>query len=151
MYELLTALNRFADQRQLEAGKGTPDDLRAFQRGTLVLKEFSQILGVFLKPPAIQVGAQATLRIGGTATAVVVLGDESLKHGLAVLLAETGNTMDTSQLAWNELADQLRDIRTEAKKTKNFALADRIRMRLAELGITLKDNPKGGSDWSRAL
>ena len=51
LFALLTSLNRFADQRQLEAGKGTPDDLRAFQRGAMVLKEFSQILGVFDKPP----------------------------------------------------------------------------------------------------
>jgi cysteinyl-tRNA synthetase len=50
LYELLTALNRFADVRKLEEGSAAPADLRAFQRGVLVLKEFSQILGVFHKP-----------------------------------------------------------------------------------------------------
>ena len=47
LYELLSALNRFADARQLEAGKANTDDLRAFELGVLYLKELSQLLGVF--------------------------------------------------------------------------------------------------------
>jgi cysteinyl-tRNA synthetase len=50
LYELLSALNRFADVRQLETGKGTPDDLKAFEQGVGYLKELSQILGVFARP-----------------------------------------------------------------------------------------------------
>jgi cysteinyl-tRNA synthetase len=50
LYELLSALNRFADQRQFEAGQGSPDDRHAFERGVLYLKELSQILGVFDRP-----------------------------------------------------------------------------------------------------
>ncbi len=57
VYESLTALNRFADQRQFEAGKGSPDELRAFERGALVLKEFAQILGIFDKPIEVKTGA----------------------------------------------------------------------------------------------
>ena len=33
--------------------------------------------------------------------------------------------------------------RQEAKKNKNYALADQIRNELAEKGITLKDTPNG--------
>jgi len=51
LYELLSALNRFADVRQLEAGKGTPDEKHAFERGISFLKELSQILGLFTQPP----------------------------------------------------------------------------------------------------
>src|SRR5260370_833716 len=62
LYELLSELNRFADVCQLEAGKGTSDDLRAFERGVSFLKELSQILGVFtqpqLKPTADDAGQQ---------------------------------------------------------------------------------------------
>jgi cysteinyl-tRNA synthetase len=50
LYELLTALNRFADGRQLESGTASPADVHGFEQGVLVLKELSQILGVFERP-----------------------------------------------------------------------------------------------------
>ena len=52
LYELLSALNRFADTHQLEAGKATADDVKTFEQGVLFLKELSQLLGVFEKPHA---------------------------------------------------------------------------------------------------
>lgn len=112
LYELLTALNRFADARGLEAGKGTPDDLRAFQRGTLALKELSQILGVFLSAPPKP-------------------HEEAETHHLV-----------------NGLMQLLLDLRQEARKGKNFALADQIRKRLTDLGVTIEDRP-GGTLWRR--
>jgi cysteinyl-tRNA synthetase len=41
------------------------------------------------------------------------------------------------------------DLRAEARKAKNFALADQIRQRLAELGVTLEDRP-GGTGWRKS-
>ncbi len=38
-------------------------------------------------------------------------------------------------------------IRTESRKKKDFATADRIRNGLAELGVTLEDRP-GGTEWT---
>ena len=52
LFELLTALNRFADARQLEGGKPDAAELSAFRQGGVVLKELSQILGIFREPPA---------------------------------------------------------------------------------------------------
>ncbi|MCS7046419.1 MAG: cysteine--tRNA ligase, partial [Gemmataceae bacterium] len=52
LYELLTALNRFADQKQLEGGRGSAADLAAFRHGACLLKLMANILGVFEKPPA---------------------------------------------------------------------------------------------------
>ena len=44
--------------------------------------------------------------------------------------------------AWSHgLMQLLIDLRAEARKTKNFALADQIRKRLTELGVTLEDRP----------
>jgi cysteinyl-tRNA synthetase len=40
------------------------------------------------------------------------------------------------------------DLRAEARKTKNFALADQIRKRLTDLEVTLEDRP-GGTIWRR--
>ncbi|HEX4129647.1 MAG TPA: cysteine--tRNA ligase [Pirellulales bacterium] len=50
-----------------------------------------------------------------------------------------------------ELADRLMklliELRAEARKTKNFAMADRIRNGLTEIGVTLEDRATGTS-WS---
>lgn len=46
----------------------------------------------------------------------------------------------------NGLMQLLLDLRADARKSKNFALADQIRQRLAQIGITLEDRP-GGTGW----
>ena len=96
LYELLTALNRFAEARQLEAGKGSTPDLQAFQRGVLALKELSQILGVFLEPVAAAAASGA---------------QDQLVNGLMQLLidlrAEARKTKNFAQ------ADQIRKRLTE--------------------------------------
>jgi cysteinyl-tRNA synthetase len=106
LFEWVTALNRFADDRKLEAG-GDAGEAEAFEQGARVLKELGRILGLFEQAPS---GAAA--------------GDE-LVQGLMQLLI---------------------DLRQEARKAKNFALADDIRKRLAALGVTLEDRP-GGTGW----
>jgi cysteinyl-tRNA synthetase len=109
VYELLTSLNRFADQCKIEDGKGTADDLRAFERGVLVMREFGQLLGLFEAPSA---DKSAT-------------GGDQLVQGLMQLLI---------------------DLRNEARKTKNFTVADQIRKRLTELKVTVEDRG-GGTTW----
>ena len=42
----------------------------------------------------------------------------------------------------------LANIRAELRKDKQFQLADEIRVKLGELGIALKDTPKG-TQWER--
>ena len=110
LYESLTALNRFADARQLE-GPGRADAaLAEFDRGVMVLRELSQILGLFHQPQE---------RAGGAS--------DELFNGLMQLLL---------------------DLRAEARKAKNFAVADQIRQRLGQLGITLEDRA-GGTGWRK--
>jgi len=46
-----------------------------------------------------------------------------------------------------KLLDLLVEVRTQARKSKDFATADRIRNSLAELGVVLEDRP-GGTEWS---
>jgi cysteinyl-tRNA synthetase len=50
LYELLTTLNRFADNRRLEEHKADRATFSDFQRGVVVLKELAQILGIFREP-----------------------------------------------------------------------------------------------------
>jgi cysteinyl-tRNA synthetase len=110
LYELLSVLNRFADARQLEGAGRTDATVAEFERGVVVLRELSQILGLFLQPPDSEGGAS----------------DELV----------------------NNLMQLLIDLRAEARKTKNYAMADQIRLRLGQLGITVEDRP-GGTGWRR--
>jgi cysteinyl-tRNA synthetase len=49
----------------------------------------------------------------------------------------------------NDLMQFILEIRAEARKSKNFALSDKIRDRLAALKITVEDRPEGPI-WKRA-
>jgi cysteinyl-tRNA synthetase len=110
LFELLTTLNRYADARRLEESKSDAEALAAFRRGVIVLKEMSQILGIFHQPPA-----------------ATKSGDDELVNGIMQLLI---------------------DLRAEARKSKNFAMADQIRQRLTQLKVTLEDRP-GGTGWRK--
>ncbi|MGH7225680.1 MAG: cysteine--tRNA ligase, partial [Gemmataceae bacterium] len=61
LYELLTTLNRFADTRQLEGAGRTEEAVAEFERGVLVLRELSQILGLFHQPQSSGGGASEEL------------------------------------------------------------------------------------------
>jgi len=133
LYELLNRLNRFADEKKIEAG-GTAADVEEFSRGVLVLRELSQILGLFHELPAVKTG-----------------DNDQLVAGLVQLLIDLRNeaahqTGDNDQLVPG-LVQRLIDLRNEARKAKNFALGDQVRKRLAELKITLEDRPGGKTDW----
>jgi cysteinyl-tRNA synthetase len=114
LFEVVHSLNRFANQLSLSAG-GTMSGLFAeYRAGMVVLKELSQILGLFRKPVMAEPPA----------------GD-SLTEPLLGLLTE---------------------LRARLRKEKNFALADEIRNRLTELGVTLEDRPEGTRwriDWTK--
>jgi cysteinyl-tRNA synthetase len=110
LFEILRELNRIIDDYKLDRPEldqitWGPDLLR---HATMVLRELSQLLGLFHK--------QATPPKSG---------DDKLVGGLVQLLI---------------------DLRAEARKTKNFAMADQIRKRLDELGVTLEDRP-AGTGW----
>jgi cysteinyl-tRNA synthetase len=110
LYELLTALNRFADARQLEGAGRSETALAEFERGVLVLRELSHTLGLFHQPTESPGGAN----------------DELV----------------------NDLMRLLIELRAELRKAKNYSLADQIRQRLAQCGISLEDRP-GGTGWRR--
>jgi cysteinyl-tRNA synthetase len=109
LFELLSALNRFADAQKLEAPEATAEAKGQFARDVTVLRELAGILGLFHEPVA---AAKA--------------GNDELVSGLMQLLI---------------------DLRAEARKAKNFAVADTIRKRLGELKVTLEDRPGGKTDW----
>jgi len=102
LFEIVHTLNRFANQLTTPA---EPKRVEEYRAGMVVLKELSQILGLFGRPE----------------TALKPAGD-TLTGPLVGLLI---------------------DLRARLRKEKNFALADEIRNRLSEIGITLEDRPDG--------
>ncbi len=100
--ELLTALNRFADARKLEGGATNVEAVDAFRRGVVVLRELSQILGVFVTPPA-----------------KAAAGGDQLVAGLMQLIIEVRN--DARKAKNFAVSDQIRD----RLKALNITLEDR--------------------------
>jgi cysteinyl-tRNA synthetase len=105
LFEVGHALNRFANQLTPSAKGAISGQLAEYQRGMVVLKELSQILGLFRK----------------TMPAERPAGD-GLTEPLLVLLTE---------------------LRARLRAQKNYSLADEIRNRLTDLGVTLEDRPDG--------
>jgi cysteinyl-tRNA synthetase len=106
LHELLTGLNRFVEERQLETtGKGDAVYQGALRRGAVLLKEGAAVLGVFRKPPE--------------------------------------RTSAGSDALTGQLLDLLVQLRADARKEKNFALADTIRNELKALQVELEDRPDG--------
>ncbi len=110
LFELARITNKFCDDADLEA-KGKPDATAVAKFISLLttLKELSNILGIFLQPPALP----------------AVSSNDLLSKLMPLVI----------------------DLRAAARKTKNFAVADKIRDALAPIGITLEDRA-GGAEWS---
>jgi cysteinyl-tRNA synthetase len=124
LFELLSTLNRHADANKLETcGDGNEKD--EFSAGVRVLRELSSILGLFHGPVSEKI-------------------DEALAGPLRILVAELkGAPADGVE----SLMQQLIHMRADARRAKNFAVADQIRKRLGELSVTLEDRPGGKTDW----
>jgi cysteinyl-tRNA synthetase len=78
LHELLTLLNRFADTQQLEGPQKSPESLAEFRQGVLVLKELTQILGLFEERPAKAAGGNDQL-VQGLMQLLIDLRAESRK------------------------------------------------------------------------
>jgi cysteinyl-tRNA synthetase len=119
--ELLTALNRFADARRLEEPNPSTEALAELERGVLVLRELSGLLGLFRQPQ----------QAGGGAS-------DALVKGLMQLLIDLRASLRIEAAARKKTDP-------EAAKLL-YGQTDTIRKRLAELGVTLEDRA-GTTTW----
>ncbi len=87
-------------------------------------------------------GGQQALAIFQTATTVF----KDLCQILGLFHQPPASTSGGQDQLVGGLMQLLIDLRAEARKSKNFAMADQIRKRLGELGVTLEDRP-GGTGW----
>jgi cysteinyl-tRNA synthetase len=122
LFEVLTYLNKFADQTKLE-GATSPkaEDLQAFKQASQVLLDLGRLLGLFYQAPGSQVSSQ----------------NSHLVDGLMRLMIELRNN----------LRGEAKKITDKSNPTKQalFQQTDLIRTRLSELGIVLEDRPTGTS------
>ncbi len=79
---------------------------------------------------------------------VAAAGRELITSGRLLGLFEAPPAATAAAGLESELMDLLIDLRTQARRGKNFAMADQIRDRLGELGVTLEDTP-GGTIWRK--
>jgi cysteinyl-tRNA synthetase len=129
LFELLSRLNRYAEDEKLEAPGASDAKKEHFRRAVLWLRELTQILGLFGEPVALSKA-----------------GDGELVGKLRQLASDLG-AAPASDADLDGLMQQFIQMRAEARKAKNFALADQIRKRLGELNVTLEDRPGGKTDW----
>jgi cysteinyl-tRNA synthetase len=135
LFELLTALNRFVDERGLEGTVKDPAALTSLKAASVAFRELTLLLGIFVTgtspaPTTSGLGLQASLRQLGR--------DLGMNDGQVDELTRSEDV--------GPMIQQMIEMRLAARKNKNFALADQIRKRLGDIGVTLEDRP-GGTGW----
>jgi cysteinyl-tRNA synthetase len=118
LFEILPALNRYADTAGPQLNQPGPAR-DALNVGAQVLRELSQILGLFQQPPPQK-------KLGG---------DDKLVAGLMQLLIDIRNNLRAEAKKITTKGDPL--------KKALFDQTDLIRKRLGEIGVTLEDRPDG--------
>jgi cysteinyl-tRNA synthetase len=107
LFEMLSPMNRFADEARLETSAATDADRDVLRTAACVFRELTHILGI---------------------------------------LESKADSTGHHQGLTPKLLDLLLELRNEARKQKNFAIADAVRNRLKEVGVVIEDGPEG-SRW----
>ena len=108
------------------------------------LFEIAHALNRFAHEPEFEQGHPRPDRLEEYQGGMVVLRELSAILGL--FLRPVGSPVQAESALTEDLLGLLVELRNRLRKEKNFALADEIRNRLAELGITLEDRADG-SRW----
>ena len=109
-----------------------------------VLFELLTTLNRFADARHLETGKSDAATLAEFRRGVVVMRELSRVLGL-FHDAPTGKRTGNDEFL-SGLMQLLIDLRAEARKSKNFAMADQIRQRLAQLKLTLEDRP-GGTGW----
>ncbi len=115
------------------------------------LFELVRRLNKFVDEEKLEAGAKPdvtgrdTAKVEALTTGAVALGELSAALGLFREPPQAASAGDDALTG--KLLDLLVRMRTDARKNKDFAMADTIRDSLAELGVVLEDRP-GGTEWS---
>ena len=115
--------------------------------GIAELFELMRLLNKFVEDEKLEAPAQrdpaklAALRQGAT-----TFRELAMTMGLFRAAREEKSAAGSNELV-GKLVELLIEVRAEARKAKNFGMADKIRNQLSAMGVTLEDRP-GGTEWS---
>jgi cysteinyl-tRNA synthetase len=108
------------------------------------LFEIAHALNRFAHEPGFEPGRARADRLEEYRSGMVVLRE--LSRILGLFLRPAASRTESGDALTGDLLGLLVELRSRLRKEKNFALADEIRNRLAELGVTVEDRPDG-SRW----
>jgi cysteinyl-tRNA synthetase len=108
------------------------------------LFQIAHALNRFADEPGLEPGSARPERLEEYRAGMVVLRELSGLLGLFRRPAATPT--EPAGALTEDLLSLLVDLRNRLRREKNFALADEVRNRLAELGVTIEDRPDG-SKW----
>jgi cysteinyl-tRNA synthetase len=175
LFELARIANKFADDHDLEGrGKADAAAVATFTALLTTLKELSNILGIFTKPPAAAGGSDGLLakimplvidlRAAARKNKNFAVADK-IRDALGpvgIVLEDRAGGTEWTQLApdtagataglpssVDAVMQLLIQLRADARAAKDFAIGDEIRNRLAAAGIALEDRA-GGTEWTKA-
>lgn len=114
--------------------------------GIGVLFELVRSINKFADEAGLETSTSDAGKLAAFQSATKILRELAATLGLFLQPSETAAAPGDDLAA--KLMSLMIDLRAEARKSKNFALADRIRQGLGELGIVLEDRPTG-TEWSR--
>jgi cysteinyl-tRNA synthetase len=166
LFELAKIANRYCDEHNLETGGADNQTIGTLTLLMSTLKELSNILGIFLQPPAQAGGSADDALLAKVMQLVIDLRADARKaKNFAVAdairdgLAPTGVKLEdrSGGTEWTgggegalvAVVKLLISLRQRARASKDFATGDAIRNRLADAGIVLEDRA-GGTEWTRA-
>ena len=130
LFEALPVINRFMDERHLDEGKASVEDVQVFETFAATLRALGALLGVFEKPVC-EPGL-----------------DEETLAKVRKIAEDMGEAPDAGA-AGEDVIETLIERRSAARAAKDFNAADDIRDRLLDASIVLEDRP-GGTTWTRA-
>lgn len=127
LFELAKELNKAKQDNEVNESK----------RFAGRLKQFGKLLGILQDPPSVY------LKTGSN----YAIASGSLGEGVSITAA-TGTGWGAVGID-EEYIEQQKNVRLEAKKSKNWPLADQIREELKQHGVILEDKPDGTTSWRR--
>ena len=166
LFELAKIANRYCDEHNLEGGGADNATMGGLTLLLETIKELANILGIFLKPPALPGGGGADEAVLGKVMSLVIelraearkaknfATADAIRDGLAptgVKLEDRAGGTEWSgggPGALEQVVQLLIDLRQTARRNKDFAASDAIRNRLGEIGVRLEDRG-GATEWVR--